>query len=116
MARRKRATENTGADASTPVRPGDADVAGGADDASLGAQLAVKLLVKELRRLDEAGAALDGETGQLVALYARTLSAIENARARRGQGKGDLADKGMDELLQLAMQDPALRDAIKRFQ
>ncbi len=49
----------------------------------------------------------------LVAQYARTLSGIEQARARRGAGRGDLADKSTEELLEMALEDPVLRDALR---
>lgn len=50
----------------------------------------------------------------LVAQYARTLSGIEQARARRGGSRGELADKSNDELLEMIMGDPMLADAWRR--
>ena len=114
MAQRKKAAAGAGAEVGPPLRPGDADVPGGSDAAGLGAELAVQILVKDLQRLNGLGH-LDAESGALVALYARTLSAIENARARRGKG-GDLGTKSIDELLEMAMEDPMLRDALARRQ
>jgi hypothetical protein len=94
------------------LRSASPDDAGGAD-ASTGAGLAVQIIIGELRRLKGAGP-LDAETGQLVALYARTLSGIEQARARRGAGRGDLADKSTEELLEMALELPEVRDAMRR--
>lgn len=68
----------------------------------------------ELRRIKTACAVLDAETGMLVAQYARTLSGIEQARARRGGGRGELADKEVDDLIAEALQDPATREAFRR--
>lgn len=51
----------------------------------------------------------------LVAQYARTLSGIEQARARRGAGRGEFADKGVDELMEIAMEDPRAREAMLRL-
>lgn len=65
-----------------------------------------------MRRLD-GYAQLDAETGSLVALYARTLTAIEKAR-RGGNGQGDMAGKTTEELVEMALEDPLLRDALKR--
>lgn len=78
------------------------------------------MLVRDLRNLGDVqknaqagGKALLGpETGALVALYARTLSAIERDR-RKGGGRGELADKSMEELLEMARQVPELRDLLK---
>lgn len=51
------------------------------------------------------------ESGNLVALYARTLSAIE--RDQRKGGRGELGDKSNEELLEMARQVPELRDLLK---
>ena len=51
------------------------------------------------------------ESGSLVALYARTLSAIERDR-RKGSG-GEFSSKTNEELLEAAMQIPELRDLLK---
>jgi hypothetical protein len=56
---------------------------------------------------------MDPELGTLVATYARTLSAIEKD-SRKGNG-GEYAGKTNEELLELAMQDPLLRDALKKM-
>lgn len=48
-----------------------------------------------------------------MALYARTLSAIE--RDRRKGGRGELADKTNEELLELAKQVPELRDLMRNL-
>ncbi len=111
MAQRKKAPRDAGQGASPEVRPGDADLAGGADAASVGAGLAVEILVADLRAIPK-GTRLDPETGALVALYARTLSAIENSRLRRGGGRGDLADKSTSELLEMALELPEVRAAL----
>lgn len=67
-----------------------------------------------MRRLKTVGP-LDAEQGMLVAQYARTLSGIEQARARRGAGRGEFADKGVDELMEIAMEDPRAREAMLRL-
>ena len=68
--------------------------------------------MRDLRALEKRPAPLDADTGALVALYARTLSAIEQARAKRG-GRGDLGDKSTEELLEMALQVPELRELLK---
>jgi hypothetical protein len=50
-----------------------------------------------------------------VALYARTLSGIDQARARKG-GKDDMANKSTGELLAMALELPEVQDAIRRQQ
>lgn len=112
MAKRKTATDGSTEKVGTELRPASADDAGGVDGAAAGAQLAVEIIHAELRRLK--GSSLDTETGQLVALYARTLSGIEQARARRGGGRGDLQDKSTEELLEMALELPEVRDALRR--
>jgi hypothetical protein len=50
----------------------------------------------------------------LVAQYARTLSGMEQARARRGAGKGDLGDKRTEELIEMVAEDPEFQAAYRR--
>jgi len=50
----------------------------------------------------------------LVAQYARTLSGIEQARARRGGSRGELADKKDEELVEMVVEDATLREAMLR--
>ena len=54
--------------------------------------------------------ALDAESGGLVALYARTLSAIE--RDRRKGSSGEFSGKTNEELLEMARSIPELRELL----
>jgi hypothetical protein len=54
---------------------------------------------------------LDPETGALVALYARTLSAISRTPKKGGEGMGSMTT---EELIALAMEDPTLREATRK--
>ena len=54
---------------------------------------------------------MDPELGNMVAIYARTLSAIDKA-GRQG-GKGDLAGKSNAELLEMAKGIPELAELLK---
>jgi len=56
---------------------------------------------------------MDPELGTMVATYARTLSAIERDR-RKGSG-GEFGAKSNEELLELAMQVPELKEALKKM-
>jgi len=115
MAKRQKATDVPAEKVGTELRPASADDAGSADGAAAGAQLAVEILNSELRRIRDAKAPLDPETGTLVALYARTLSGIEQARSKRGS-RSDLSDKSTEELLEMALELPEVRDALRRQQ
>jgi hypothetical protein len=113
MEKRKAAKVAPDAGPGKALRAGDADDVGGADDAGVGAGIAVRLLVRDLRALEKREQpALDSETGTLVALYARTLSAIEGQQAKRG--RGDMSEKTTAELLEMAMQVPELREALAK--
>ena len=111
MGRPKKATGSTGESPGNAVRPEDFSEAGGRD-AAAGAQLAVGLLNRHLEALTErTKPELDAETGALVALYARTLSGIE--REQRKGSRGEYGGKTTEELLELALQVPELRDLLK---
>lgn len=57
-------------------------------------------------------AGLNAETGALVALYARSLSAVARDQRRSGKG-GELERKSTEELAEMAMQVPELRELLK---
>jgi hypothetical protein len=98
-------TRNGNAAGTGTAGPADSD-----DDPALGSRLAVGILIRELRLIAARGT-LDHASGEgeRVALYARVLSQV----AKDGRTKdGDLARKSTDELLELAMAVPELRDAL----
>lgn len=55
---------------------------------------------------------MDPELGNMVALYARTLAAIDRDQ-RKGGKAGELAEKSTDELLGEALKIPELRERLK---
>src|SRR5262245_16511542 len=112
MARQKKAAEGADHGAGEALRSRDSGEAGRGDDAAAGARLAVRILTKELRRI-ETLPKLDLFTAQMVATYARTLSAIE--RDRRKGASGEYSGKSTEELLELARNIPELRDALSRM-
>lgn len=69
-------------------------------------------MTKELRRIERDVPKLNLFTGQMVATFARTLSAIERDR-KKGGGRGEYSDLSMEQLLEKAMQVPELRDLLK---
>ena len=115
MAQRKKATPVETPTPGPPERPADTGQAGGRDDAAAGAQLAVRLLNRDLSRIgtqvaEKESALLGQEMGTLVALYARTLSAIE--RDRRKGSAGEFSGKTNEELLEMARSIPELRELL----
>jgi hypothetical protein len=113
MAKRKAATSDAIPGAGEPVRPANPGEAGGGDDAATGAQLAVKLLIRDLKAIQaKYTSPMDPELGNMVALYARTLSAIQ--RDQRKGGRGEFGDKSLEELAEMAKGIPELRELLGR--
>lgn len=113
MARRKKATDSSDSGLGDTERPDSAGEVGGSDDAATGARLAVKLLNRDLRAIASTETSpMDPEWGTLVALYARTLSAIE--RDGRKGATGEYSSKSLEELAEMARNIPELKELLKR--
>lgn len=62
---------------------------------------------------DKADRALTLDESRMVASYVRSLSALARDR-RKARAKDDLADKSTEELVELAMSIPELRELLER--
>jgi hypothetical protein len=114
MAKRKKAAAPADETPSEGGGAGLSDDSGSPDAARFGLAIAVGILNTELARIkqaqqEDAARGLGPDAGALVALYARSLSAVARDQRKSGKGDDDLGKKSVEELWGMVMQIPELQ-------